>query len=193
MELSKQIKKIRMLMTLSQEELAEKIFVSRQTISNWETDKNCPDLQSLLLLSELFEISLDELIKGDVEMMKEKINMQEVNQLIKYGNVYGLMLIFCIIFIPVSIYYLKTIGLFISIIFFLVTIVYAVKVEKIKRANNVQTYKEILAFMNGETLDPQKKQIEIGKRTYQKVLMALGGGLVAAFIVFLVFKFIALI
>lgn len=193
MELSKQIKKYRMDMKLSQEELAEKVFVSRQTISNWENDKNCPDLQSLLLLSDLFDISLDELIKGDVEMMKEEINVQAVNKLKKYGNTYGLMLIFCVIFIPVSIHYLKGIGILLSVLFFLVTIAYAIKVEKIKASNNVQTYKEILAFMNGETLDSKNREREIGKRMYQKVLMGLSGATIAAFIVFWLFKLIEFI
>lgn len=46
-------------MSLSQDALAEKIYVSRQTISNWENDKNYPDIKSLILLSEVFHISVD--------------------------------------------------------------------------------------------------------------------------------------
>ena len=49
-------------MNLSQEELAEKIYVTRQTISNWENDKSYPDIHSLLLLSSTFHISLAELL-----------------------------------------------------------------------------------------------------------------------------------
>ena len=67
MEIGKQIKKYRTEMKFSQEELSEKIFVSRQTISNWENNKNYPDVKSLLLLSSLFNVSLDILIKGDLE------------------------------------------------------------------------------------------------------------------------------
>lgn len=63
MELYKQIKRYRTDMNLSQEELAEKIYVTRQTISNWENDKSYPDIHSLLLLSSTFHISLDQLIK----------------------------------------------------------------------------------------------------------------------------------
>ena len=62
---------------ISQDELAEKIFVSRQSISNWENNKTYPDIHTLLLLAETFDVSLDELIKGDVEEMKEEINAQE--------------------------------------------------------------------------------------------------------------------
>lgn len=50
MELYKQIKRYRTDMNLSQEELAEKIYVTRQTISNWENDKSYPDIHSLLVV-----------------------------------------------------------------------------------------------------------------------------------------------
>ena len=73
MELSIQIKKYRTELHLSQEELAEKVYVTRQTISNWENEKSYPDIHSLLLLSSLFNVSLDQLIKGDIEKMKEII------------------------------------------------------------------------------------------------------------------------
>ena len=79
MELSKQIKKYRTEANLSQEELADKIYVSRQTISNWENEKNYPDIKSLVLMSEVFQVSLDNLIKGDLERMKKELihrNMQ---------------------------------------------------------------------------------------------------------------------
>ena len=73
MELSKQIKKYRTETNLSQEELADKIYVSRQTISNWENEKNYPDIKSLVLMSEVFQVSLDNLVKGDLERMKKEI------------------------------------------------------------------------------------------------------------------------
>ena len=50
MELSKQIKKYRTEANLSQEELADKIYVSRQTISNWENEKNYPDIKNSAIL-----------------------------------------------------------------------------------------------------------------------------------------------
>ena len=74
MELNAQIKKYRTELKLSQEELTEKVYVTRQTISNWENGKSYPDIHSLLLLSSLFNVSLDQLIKGDIGTMKEIIN-----------------------------------------------------------------------------------------------------------------------
>ena len=59
MNLGTQIRKYRTELSLSQDELAEKLFVSRQSISNWENDKTYPDIKSLLLLSEVFSVSLD--------------------------------------------------------------------------------------------------------------------------------------
>ena len=89
MELGKQIRKYRQEAQLSQEELAERIYVSRQTVSNWENDKSYPDVNSLVILSETFHISLDKLIKGDLDMMKEYAP-DEYNRLkAEYESAYG--------------------------------------------------------------------------------------------------------
>ncbi|WEG74376.1 helix-turn-helix domain-containing protein [Vagococcus intermedius] len=63
-------------LNLTQDELADKIHVSRQTISSWENSKSLPDVTSLILLSDVYEISLDELIKGDITMIK-KLEVKE--------------------------------------------------------------------------------------------------------------------
>lgn len=63
MELGKQIKKYRNDLSLSQDALAEKVYVSRQTISNWENDKSYPDVNSLVLLSEVFGTSIDNMLR----------------------------------------------------------------------------------------------------------------------------------
>ena len=97
MELSIQIKKYRTELHLSQEELAEKVYVTRQTISNWENEKSYPDIHSLLLLSSLFNISLDQLIKGDIEKMKEIISEQEIKKFNYYGSIYTVHLAVLII------------------------------------------------------------------------------------------------
>ena len=60
--------------------MAEKLFVTRQTISNWENDKSYPDINSLLLISEVFQTSIDNLIKGDVEIMKEQVRVEDQNE-----------------------------------------------------------------------------------------------------------------
>ena len=65
MELGKQLKSARTDASLSQEELAKRIGVSRQTISNWENCRSYPDIGSLIKLSDLYGISLDTMLKED--------------------------------------------------------------------------------------------------------------------------------
>ena len=100
MELGTQIRKYRNERTLSQEALAEKVYVSRQTVSNWENDKSYPDVKSLMLLSEVFEVSLDQLIKGDVEIMKEQIDQIDQTDQKRFGRLSN---IFTILFLAVLI------------------------------------------------------------------------------------------
>ena len=78
MEIGKQIRKYRTSQKWSQDDLADRIFVTRQTISNWENDRNYPDIRRLVLLSTVFGISLDILVKGDVQEMKEQIDAEGI-------------------------------------------------------------------------------------------------------------------
>ena len=72
MEIEKKLKDVRMQAGLTQEQVAEKIMVSRQTVSNWENGKSLPDIVSIMSLSDLYQITIDELLKGD-KRMKEKM------------------------------------------------------------------------------------------------------------------------
>ena len=60
MTLGEKIKKARKNAGLTQEQLAEKLFVSRVTVSKWETGRGYPNLDSLKLISKLFSVSIDE-------------------------------------------------------------------------------------------------------------------------------------
>ena len=178
MELGKQIKKHRQEVQLSQEELAERVYVSRQTISNWENDKSYPDVNSLVLLSETFQISLDNLIKGDIEVMKDVIQKEEIEKMNRYGKIYTIMLIATAVsavplFMLLGVWALIPWGIIWGI-----SMYFAFMLEKIKKDNDVQTYKEIVAFSEGQLLDDIQKQREIGKRPYQKILLVIGSGLI---------------
>ncbi|MGM0838343.1 MAG: helix-turn-helix domain-containing protein [Bacillota bacterium] len=65
MKIGEQIRALRKNENLSQEQLGQKMNVTRQAIYKWESGKGYPDIQNLIRLSELFDISIDELIKGD--------------------------------------------------------------------------------------------------------------------------------
>lgn len=100
MEIGNKLKKSRLESKLTQEKVAEEIQVSRQTISNWENEKSYPDIVSVIKLSDLYNISLDELLKGDSEMIKhldESTNIVSSNK--KLLIAFGINIIFFILFI----------------------------------------------------------------------------------------------
>lgn len=68
MDFGKQVKQIRRDKDLTQEQMADMLNVSRQAVSNWENNKNLPDLELLVLMSKVFSLSLDQLILGGSEM-----------------------------------------------------------------------------------------------------------------------------
>ena len=189
MELGKQIKKHRQEVQLSQEELADRVYVSRQTISNWENDKSYPDVNSLVLLSEIFQISLDNLIKGDIEVMKDVIQKEEIVKMNRYGKIYTIMLIVTAIS-AVPLFMWLGVWAFIPWgIIWALSMYFAFQVEKVKKDNDVQTYKEIVAFSEGKLLDDIQKQREIGKRPYQKIFLVIGSALIT-FVVWVLIGFL---
>ena len=83
MEIGKKLKNARIEAGLTQEKAAEKIDVSSQTISNWENEKSYPDIISVIALSDLYSVSLDELLKGDQKMaehLEESTNVVKSNK-----------------------------------------------------------------------------------------------------------------
>ncbi|MBQ6232265.1 MAG: helix-turn-helix domain-containing protein [Clostridia bacterium] len=71
MEISERLKAARQNAGMTQEQVADKIMVSRVTLSHWENGKSLPDIVSLISLSDLYSISLDELMKGDPKMTEK--------------------------------------------------------------------------------------------------------------------------
>lgn len=149
MELGKQIKKHRQEAQLSQEELAERIYVSRQTISNLENNKSYPDVNSLVLLSETFQISLDKLIKGDIEVMKDVIQKEEIEKRNRYGEIYTIMLIASAVsavplFMLLDVWALIPWGIIWGI-----SMYFAFMLEKIKKTMMFKRIKKLLHFLSG--------------------------------------------
>ena len=82
MEICERLKEARKNTGMTQEQVAEKIMVSRVTLSHWENGKSLPDIASLINLSNLYNISLDELVKGDSKMtdkVKKDAKNSQVN------------------------------------------------------------------------------------------------------------------
>lgn len=180
MELGKQIKKYRSEKALSQDALAEKIYVSRQTISNWENDKSYPDVNSLVLLSKVFNVSLDQLIKGDMEKMTEQINNSADRKEYEHLSLAFTVLLLAIIITPIPlVHFLSYVGMVIWIVILEAGIIVAYRVEKKKSKFDMQTYQEIKAFLEGKSLSEIEKNREKGKRLHQKIFLAILSELIA--------------
>lgn len=113
MEIGKKLKDARMKSGFTQETVAEKINVSRQTISNWENEKSYPDIISVIELSSLYSISLDDLLKGDEKMMEhleESTNIVKSNQKLIRAIILNIVIVILLItlnlFLPDNSYYL---------------------------------------------------------------------------------------
>ena len=175
MELSKTIKRLRTEKGWSQEMLAEHAFVSRQTVSNWETEKSYPDVHSLLILSDIFGVSLDELIKGDVEIMKDTIKNEDAGRLRKFQWLSVVEMFILMFGVTLLVEYGGEIGtilgcLLAGILSVCIFMTFR-ELEQIKQDEDIQTYREVLAFLNGETLDDIEKEKELEKRKTQKKLL----------------------
>ena len=69
--LSEKLKELRSEAGLTQEQAAEKLNVTRSAVARWESAKGIPDISNLIAISEVYNISLDELIKGDIKVERK--------------------------------------------------------------------------------------------------------------------------
>ncbi len=113
MEIGKKLKNARVQSGMTQENVAEKINVSRQTISNWENEKSYPDIISVIELSNLYSISLDVLLKGDEKMLEhleESTNVVKSNKKMIWAVIANIIIVAMLVilnaFIPDNRYFL---------------------------------------------------------------------------------------
>lgn len=110
MSISEKLKQARFTVNLTQEAVAEKVGVTRQTISNWENGKSYPDIASVIMLSDIYGLTLDALLKGDNEMikhLKESTNVTKSNRQLAVSFIlagaFSMVFILIRIFIPIPI------------------------------------------------------------------------------------------
>ena len=193
MEVGNRIREERDRLGLSQEDLAQQIFVSRQTVSNWETGKTYPDVQSLLLLSKLFEVSVDSLVKGDVEAMQEKIDNYELDRFkMKASMGIGLALI-AVGAVMLAILSKQgqtpTSPFFVIAILFLVAgVVLSFVAQRINDRYDIETMREVQAFLEGAEPDQIERDRKLPKaaRDALKILAGAATGIVFMTIVYLI-------
>lgn len=124
MKFNEQIKDLRTREKLTQEQFAEKLNITRQAVSNWENDRNLPDIEMLILIAQNFHISLDELILGgndmdEVNVMTDKLvrdgsenrraKMNMISTIV--GGVLMIMGLMCLIIKAFSVEYIDASGI----------------------------------------------------------------------------------
>ncbi len=106
MKIGNKLSQLRKLSGMTQEQLAEKINVSRQTISKWESDSTSPDLESIVKISRIFHVSLDDLLTdadtGVTNRNDEQITLEDLMKINLHNRKMTLLLIGGLIFIMVS-------------------------------------------------------------------------------------------
>ncbi|MBJ7967615.1 MULTISPECIES: helix-turn-helix domain-containing protein [Bacillus cereus group] len=122
MNLGLQLKRFRESKNFSQEEVARKVGVTRQAVYKWENNKSYPDIDNLILLSKLYEVTIDELLKGSEDVREEldKKDKDEDDDENDFGFFIGIVLIFIGIFIGI-----EGISLFITILGMLIMVFYS--------------------------------------------------------------------
>lgn len=83
MEVGERLKARRNELHLTQDQVAESLGITRQTMSNWENGRSYPDIERVIRLSELYALSLDELLKGDQKMVRHLQENTVVNHFLK--------------------------------------------------------------------------------------------------------------
>ncbi|PDY55769.1 transcriptional regulator [Bacillus thuringiensis] len=157
MNIGKQIQYFRKRDNISQEKLAEKIHVSRQSISNWENERNYPDIHNLLMMSILFNVSLDDLVKGDVKIMKEEL---QKSTFFKWSYIMLASMIILPISIALVFYFFGYYGLIIPFVLTILLMFSSLKVENIKKEHNLKTYRQIIDFIEGKPISEVKPNIK---------------------------------
>lgn len=119
--------------------------VSRRTISNWERGKTYPDINSLLLLATYFDISLDNLIKGDVDIMKHRVDQSQFKKWLIIGGISWFLFS-----VAVPARYLLDSGQATAILWLLaMPVAYsALQILYILKNRELQTYADILKFLH---------------------------------------------
>ena len=134
-------------------------------------------------------MSLDQLLKGDIEIMKNEIRKEDIAQFNKYSVAYAILLFVTVVSAIPLFELLKWLGVIIWVLIAAASFAVAFKVEALKKQHHIQTYKEIVAFLEGRRLDEISKAQEVAKRPYQKVLLTIGsaalGALITAFLLWL--------
>lgn len=169
MELGDQIRRLRTERGLLQDDLAAAVYVSRQTVSSWERDKTYPDVQSLVLLSQLFEVSIDELVQGDVAAMRRAV--EEDSRKMRWLSVAMVVALVLAVsfFVGLAVAWRDPTGMgnltkgdvagtVVFLPLYALAMAAAVWAELIKRRHDLVSYREIMAFADGRPVEDGERR-----------------------------------
>ena len=158
MILGEKIRTYRKQNNLSQEELAEKVATSRQTISSWENNKTYPDIQTIIVLSDLFDVSVESLIKEDVKVMKDilkeedrkkKIQRNKDRDVLNRLNAIRFILVFLGGLTLYPIYkFLPGYWFLIPVAFLIAALLFTIPIEAYRKKYNLREYKDLVSFFD---------------------------------------------
>lgn len=147
---------------LTQEELARRLYITRQAVSKWETGRTYPDVQSLIILSGLFGVSIDALVKEDSREKRDTL-ATGAKKMRRLGAVAATCGLACLTWVIVGI----VLDLDIAAIavpaaaLFIPAMIAAFFIDKMRHDNQLYAYQSVEAYLAGE--DP-----EVGCRYNQR-------------------------
>ena len=202
-EAGKAIRGLRERAGMSQDDLASRVYVSRQTISSWENGKTYPDLRSLLLLSDVFDATVDEIVGKDVNTMAKNIDRsaKALNRL-AYLMLGSFVLFFAaLVWLGVQLLVWDWGAMQVApticlvAVFAVGAIAASVGADRVKKDNDLMSYREIAAFLKGDEVVRDAEQHRQAAnpsvpRLFGRLLLGLAVGaafgLLAVFIILLV-------
>jgi flagellar basal body-associated protein FliL len=132
-------------------------------------------------------------VKGDVQEMKEIINEEVMNQFKKDARILTVLYIMVVVLAAPMFLLFKWVGVSLWGILAIVSLAYAFKIEKQKKKFDIQTYKEIVNFLENRQMNENEKQQEFGKRPYQKVILVLTSTLLALVVTVVILSILRMI
>jgi len=183
MNIGRKLATLRKSSNLNQDDLANQLHISRQTISNWENDKTYPDIASLVMISNFFDLSLDNLIKEDVPLMKNKI-LQNRLRWVGIGSIFLILATYlCLLLLKYS---LSLGSLLVGGCTVLGLVLIFTFIQTTKKAN-LRTFKSVINYLNDE---PNKSTSHSKKNTiFQYIIGSIIGILIGSLLTWLIFKF----
>lgn len=180
MDIGNQIRERRQRLGLSQDELAQKLYVSRITVSHWETGKTLPDVQSMLLLANLFGTSIDELVRGDVDEMREMVERNEQGTkalAVALGAVEVVVIAVLAVTAVVGREYLEPVLRLLLAVLVLVSAIVGLIVRRQEDGRDAKSVAELLGAATGEPVEAARATTTAcAMRLVLQVLVGLGVG-----------------